>query len=128
MMSRQGKGKGCAPSGLPPLAPEAQAALREQVARVAAALEAGQDPATLQEGLTPSQDPALDLHLMAALGALPHPAVPALLAGIFGSFPDKARRKALKRALHSLKTRGVPVPPELLPREEATVGTPRGPG
>ena len=126
MTARGHRPKG--PAGaLPPLEPEAAAALQDQVARVAGALEAGQDPAALQDLLTPRpQDPSWDLHLMAALGALAHPAVPALLAAVFGSAPDKARHKALKRVLHNLKTRGVPVPEELLPREEVTVGKPRG--
>jgi hypothetical protein len=125
-MRRPSKAKGSARPGLPELAPEARAALEDQVARVAAALEQGQDPAALEALLTlRPQDPAFDVHLIAALGALPHPAVPALLAAAFGSTPDKVRLKALKRALHSLKTRGVAVPPELLPREEASVGVPR---
>ena len=55
---------------------------------------------------------------MAALGNISHPAIPPLLAALFGEAPDKVRRKALKKALHLLKTRGVPVPGDLLPREE----------
>jgi hypothetical protein len=125
-MRRPGKAKGPARSGLPNLAPEARAALEDQVAQLAAALEAGQDSAALTAWLAPRpQDQGFDLHLIAALGALPHPAIPTLLAAAFGSSPDKGRRKALKRALHSLKTRGVPVDPELLPREEVSLGAPR---
>ena len=44
---------------------------------------------------------------MAALGALSHPAIPPLLAALFGQARDKVRRKALKKTLHRLKTRGV---------------------
>jgi hypothetical protein len=125
-MRRPSKAKGPARPGLPDLAPEARAALQDQVARLAAALEQGQDPAALVALLTPRpQDQVFDLHFIAALGALPHPAVPTLLAAAFGASPDKVRRKALKRALHSLKTRGVAVAPELLPREEVSVGVPR---
>jgi hypothetical protein len=127
MMDRQKKAKGRGQPGLPPLAPQAAMALQEQVARVAAALEAGQEPSAVQEMLQGGPpDPAWDLHLMAALANLAHPAIPTLLAGAFGTARDKARRKALKRALHLLKTRGVPVPPALLPREEVTLGSARG--
>jgi len=127
MMDRQKKAKGRAQPGLPPLAPQAAIALQERLARLAAALEAGQEPAAVQELLPAGpQDPAWDLHLIAALANLAHPAVPTLLAGAFGTARDKPRRKALKRALHLLKTRGVPVPPELLPREEVTLGSARG--
>jgi hypothetical protein len=108
------------------LAPEAKARLDGQVATVTAALEAGADLAVLQAKLTPDPaDAQWDVHLMAALGALSHPAVPALLVALFGEAQDKIRRKALKRTLHLLKTRGVAVAEDLLPREEATVGAPR---
>jgi hypothetical protein len=127
MKDRQKKAKGRAQAGLPPLAPQAAVALQEQLARVAAALEAGQEPSAVQELLQAGPpDPAWDLHLMAALANLAHPAVPTLLAGAFGTARDKARRKALKRALHLLQTRGVPVPAALLPREEFTLGSARG--
>ena len=59
---------------------------------------------------------------MAALTDIGHPAIPGLLAALFGQAGDKARRKGLKRALHQLRTRGVPVPAELLPREEPVIG------
>ena len=59
---------------------------------------------------------------MAALGNLSHPLIPPLLAALFGRTPDKARRKALKRTWHRLKTRGLAVPEELLPREEPEFG------
>ena len=62
---------------------------------------------------------------MAALGALSHPAIPPLLAALFGEARDKVRRKALKKTLHRLKTRGVAFADDLLPREEASFGAPR---
>ena len=122
MTERRDQSKSAAPTGMPPLTPEAAAELQAQVDRVAAALEAGQDP-DRSPGVAHSRpgDAAWDLHLIAALGARsPMPRFPGLLAAVFGAAPDKHRRKALKRALHLLKTRGVPVPDDLLPREEAT--------
>ena len=62
---------------------------------------------------------------MEALGALSHPAIPPLLAALFGAARDKVRRKALKKTLHRLKTRGVPCADDLLPREEVSFGAPR---
>jgi hypothetical protein len=113
-------------AGLTPLDPEARARLDRQVAGVAAALEAGADLAVLKEQFSPdSQDPNWDAHLMTALGDLNHPAMPLLLAGLFGPALDKVRRKTLKKTLHRLKTRGVEVPDDLLPREEVTIGAPR---
>ncbi len=109
-----------------PLAAEAESRLSSQMAGIVAALESGADLATLQEQVTlDSQDPQWDAHLMAALGALRHPAIPALLGALFGGATDKVRRKALKKTLHLLKTRGVPVPEDLLPRDEISVGAPR---
>lgn len=123
---RQKKTSPQAPA-LPPLAPDAAAALKDLAARLAAALEAGQDLETLQEMVSgQTGDQAWDLHLLAALSSLAHPGVPGLLAALFGASADKPRRKALKRAFHLLKTRGVPVPEDLLPREEA--GPRRAPG
>lgn len=105
-----------------PLPPEAAGALQCQVAAVAAALKEGLDPQALQDLVTPNPaDLQWDLHLLAALGDLRHPAIPLLLANLFGSSPDQLRRKALKRAFHLLKTRGVPVSGELLPREEPLI-------
>jgi hypothetical protein len=102
----------------PPLAPERAAALQEQLARLGEALDAGAEAAQLRELVTlEPADPAWDLHLMRELAKIPHAAVPPLLAALFGHSPDKERRKALKRALHALKTRGLPVPGDLLPRE-----------
>lgn len=109
--------------GLPPLPPEAEDRLQSQVAQVAAALASGQEVDALRGLITPSpQDPLWDLHLMAALGHLADPAIPPLLAGWFGGSPDKTRRKALKKTLHLLRTRGVPVPADVLPREESALG------
>jgi hypothetical protein len=110
-------------SGLSPLSPEAETALKAQVEMVAAALKAGRDLETLKSLVTAGLgDPLWDQHLMLALARLRHQAIPALLAALFGAASDKARRKALMRALHLLKTQGLPVPPELLPREEPVVG------
>lgn len=121
MREQRQKSRGPATSLLSPLPPEAAAALKEQVAQVAAALKSGQDLEAMRELVTPKpQDPLWDLHLLAALAGLAHPATPPLLAALFGGTPDKARRKALKRSLHLLKTRGVPVPTELLPRGEVS--------
>lgn len=125
MTDRRPKGKEPAPD-LPPLEPETAAALQDQVRQVAAALETGEEIAALRDRvLLQPQDLAWDLNLMAGLGHLSHPAIPGLLAALFGTARDKARRKALKRTLHLLKTRGVAVPPDLLPREEASLGKPR---
>jgi hypothetical protein len=107
-----------AAAGLPPLAPEQAAAIKEQLARLREALDAGAEGEQLRDLVTHEPaDPAWDLHLLRELEKIPHPAVPALLAALFGQSPDKERRKALKRALHLFKTRGVPVPEDLLPRE-----------
>jgi hypothetical protein len=120
---KRGRARAVAPT---PLTPEARARLDRQVAVVAAALEAGVQAAALRELVSPDpQDPVWDGQLMASLGALNHPAIPPLLAALFGTARDKLRRKALKKTLHLLKTRGVSVPADLLPREEATVGAAR---
>ena len=113
-------------AGLPPLPPEADAALQAQVAVVAAACEAGRDLESLQGFVTANPADALwDQHLMAALGNISQPLMPPLLAALFGGATDKPRRKALRRALHLLRTRGVPVPAGLLPREEPLIGRER---
>ncbi|MFZ5452356.1 MAG: hypothetical protein ACOZF2_10890 [Thermodesulfobacteriota bacterium] len=117
------KGKKAARSGalgLPPLTADAAARLQDLTAQAGAALEAGQDQESLGEMVAATTgDLSWDLHLLAALGSLAHPGVPGLLAALFGAAADKSRKKALKRALHLLKTKGVPVPEDLLPREEA---------
>ena len=125
-MDRRTQAKTRPSADLPALAPELEAALVSQVARVEAALAAGADPDVLQNLVTPDPDsPAWDVHLMAALGTLRHPAIPRLLAGLFGEARDKVRRKALKKTLHLLQTRGVAVAADLLPREAASLGAPR---
>jgi hypothetical protein len=124
-MERRQKAKSRS-AGLRPLDPEGRARLDRQMAGVAAALEAGADLAALKEQVSrDSQDPDWDAHLMTALGNLNHPALPRLLAALFGPARDKVRRKTLKKTLHRLKTRGVAVPDDLLPREEAALGAPR---
>jgi hypothetical protein len=94
------------PGAASPLSPEAEARLADQMAGLMSALESGADVATLRENLTPDPaDPQWDVRLMAALGALSHPAIPNLLVTLFGEARDKIRRKALKRALHLPKAR-----------------------
>jgi hypothetical protein len=108
------------------LSPEARARLESQVARVVEALETGIEPDALPALVSPEpQDPDWDAHLIAALGSLGHPAIPMLLAALFGPARDKIRRKALKKTLHRLKTRGVAIAPDLLPKEEASFASPR---
>jgi hypothetical protein len=109
-----------------PLAAESEARLANQVAELVAALESGAGLTALQKYLTPEpQDPEWDIRLMAALGTLRHPDIPALLVALFAGSTDKLRRKALKKTLHLLKTKGVAVPNDLLPKEEISIGAPR---
>jgi hypothetical protein len=125
-MERQKKAKVRDAAGPAALDPEAQARLERQVAGVVAALETDGGLAALQEQVTADrEDPDWDVHLMESLGALSHPAIPPLLAALFGAARDKVRRKALKKTLHRLKTRGVPCADDLLPREEVSFGAPR---
>jgi hypothetical protein len=120
MKDRPKKTKKTAGAGLPRLAPEAEALLKSQVHQVLQTLEAASDLETLRGLITTNpQDPLWDGHLLHELTQIRHEAIPPLLAALFGSSPDKERRKALKRALHLLQTRGVPVGADLLPREEA---------
>lgn len=119
MERRKKTKKGAAPP-LKPLASEGEAHILTQVARVREALAAGADLEELSLEVTPKADDLpWDLHLIAALAEIRHEAMPPLLAALFGKSPDKERRKALKRALHRLKTQGVPVPEDILPREQA---------
>ena len=68
--------------------PEARARLESQVAGVVRALETEVEPAALMTLVTPDEDdPDWDAHLMAALGGLSHPAIPPLLAALFGEPP-----------------------------------------
>ena len=125
-MERQKRAKARGAAEPAPLSPEARARLESQVARVVGALETEVEPAALQAQVSPDpQDPDWDAHLIAALGALSHPAIPPLLAALFGQARDKIRRKALKKTLHRLKTRGVAFADDLLPREEVSFGAPR---
>jgi hypothetical protein len=125
-MGRQQKGRDRGGAAQPALAPEAKDRLAGQVAAVAAALAGGAGPGDLKDLIIPDpQDLLWDEHLIGALGALNHPAIPAVLAAAFAGTLDKARRKALNKTLHRLKTRGVPVPDDLLPREAASLGAPR---
>ncbi len=125
-MERQKRAKARGAAEPAPLAPEARARLESQVARVVGALETEVEPAALQAQVSPDpQDPDWDAHLIAALGALSHPAIPPLLAALFGEARDKIRRKALKKTLHRLKTRGVALSADLLPQEEVSFGAPR---
>ena len=125
-MERQKRAKVRGAADSAPLSPEARARLESQVAGVAGALETEVELTALKEKVTPDpQDPDWDAHLMEALGALSHPAIPPLLAALFGEARDKVRRKGLKKTLHRLKTRGVTIADDLLPREEASFGVPR---
>jgi hypothetical protein len=125
-MERQKRAKARGANEPAPLSPEARTRLETQVARVVGALAAEVEPAALEAQVSPdSGDPDWDAHLIAALGGLSHPAIPPLLAALFGQARDKIRRKALKKTLHRLKTRGVSMAPDLLPREEVSFGAPR---
>jgi hypothetical protein len=123
MKDRQRKTRRAA-AAPPPLAPDRAAALEKQLARLREALAAGAEPEQLRDLVTlEPADLDWDLHLLRELAKIPHAAIPTLLAALFGQSPDKERRKALKRALHVLKTRGLPVPDDLLPREGLTSPT-----
>jgi len=125
-MERQKRVKARGANEPAPLSPEARARLESQVARVIGYLSTEVDSAALEALVSPDpQDPDWDAHLIAALGALSHPAIPPLLAALFGQARDKIRRKALKKTLHRLKTRGVAMAPDLLPKEEVSFGAPR---
>jgi hypothetical protein len=125
-MARQKRAKAHGAHEAAALSPEVRARLESQVARVVEALETEAGPAALQALVTPEpQDPDWDAHLIAALGSLSHPAIPPLLAALFGPARDKIRRKALKKTLHRLKTRGVAIAPDLLPKEEVSFASPR---
>ena len=125
-MERQKRVKARGANEPAPLSPEARARLESQVARVIGYLSTEVDPAALEALVSPDpQDPDWDAHLIAALGALSHPAIPPLLAALFGQARDKIRRKALKKTLHRLKTRGVVLADDLLPKEEVSFGAPR---
>lgn len=125
-MARQKRAKARGAAEPAVLAPEARARLESQMARVVKALETEVEPAALEAQVSPDpQDPDWDAHLIEALGALSHPAIPPLLAALFGQARDKIRRKALKKTLHRLKTRGVACADDLMPREAVSFGAPR---
>lgn len=115
----KGRKKPAASASLPPLPPEMAALLSQLLAALQQALAAGKPLAELVELLAQRPaDPAVDHHLLAALARWAHPAIPELLAALFAGETDRGRQKALKKALHLLKSRGVPVAEDLLPREE----------
>jgi hypothetical protein len=123
MRDRRKKSKKAAEPHLPPLALEAEAQVQAQVDKVREALAAGQDLETVKPLVTPKPDDLpWDLHLIQSLAGIRHEAMPPLLAELFGSSPDKERKKAVKRALHWQKTRGVAVPEDVIPREESRPG------
>jgi hypothetical protein len=104
---------------LPSLSPDDASALQEHLDRLQEALAAGTSPEMLPNLVaTRPDDLVWDLHLIQGLGKIPHAGIPSLLAALFGPNPDKERFKAIKKVLHTLKTRGVPVSAELFSREE----------
>ena len=119
MKDRRKKAKK-SPHGLKPLPPEAEVRLQGQMAKVREALAAGEDLEEITSQVTTQTDDLLwDLHLIASLSEIRHDVIPSLLAALFGGTSDTERQKALKRALHLQKTKGVTVPKDILPREEA---------
>jgi hypothetical protein len=125
MKDRRKKSKQTLDQHLGPMPPEAEARLEAQVAQVRELLATGEDLEDLEVLATPAPDDLLwDLHLIKALAKVKHAAVPRLLASLFGNARDKERRKALKRALHLLKTGGVQVADDLLPSEEGGLWSP----
>ncbi len=105
---------------LPPLSPEAAARLAALTEEVRRGLEVGLPVEELLARVgAPEPDPGWPEHLIAALAELRHPGVPPLLAALFGGEADPRIRKALKKALHRLKTRGIPVPADLPPAPDA---------
>jgi hypothetical protein len=110
-------------AGLSPAPREALAPLLTQVYQ---AVLQGAAPEQLLELLAanPLPGPDVELALLEALARLAHPSIPALLAALVGRAPDKARWKALKKALHHLKAQGVEVPPDLFQPEASPVVRP----
>ncbi len=103
------------------LSQEEERDLEEQLTALRQALAGGADLEGLTGFLTAKPDDLLwDCRLIRELGKIDHAAMPALLTALFGGSPDRERRKALKRALHGLRSRGVVVPAELWRREEAS--------
>lgn len=128
MKDRAKKTKKSPEPRLAALPPEAATRLAAQAAQVREVLASGENLADLEVLATPDPDDLLwDLHLLQTLAKIKHAAIPGLLASLFAQAKDKERRKALKRALHLLKTAGVPVAEDLLPREEKTAAWTPGP-
>ncbi len=98
-------------AGLPEADREAVAALITQVQH---ALADHTPPAEIAAHLSARMPlpPAVTGVLIEALAHLAHPDMPAVLQIAFGDSSDKARQKALKKALHHLKTQGVAIAPE----------------
>jgi hypothetical protein len=65
---------------------------------------------------------------MDSLAGLPHPTVALILSRHFNECHDKPRQKALKKAFHTLKTRGVSGAELSLPREEVRIIKPLATG
>jgi len=61
-------------------------------------------------GSRPVASPQEEIALLEALARMPHPLLPAVLQAHFGGRGGKSQQKALKKALHHLKTQGVDVP------------------
>ena len=108
------------------LSPAPREALTPLLTQVHQAVLQGAAPEQLLELLAanPLPGPDAELALLEALARLAHPSIPALLAALVGGAPDKARRKALKKALHHLKAQGVEVPPDLVKPEASPVVRP----
>ena len=107
--------------------PESAATLEDQLARLKFALATGESQASLPDLVNPRpQDLAWDLHLISGLAKIAHPDIPPLLAARFGEAPGQGPLKALKRALHVLKTLGVQVPAGLFSRGTSGPAAPPG--
>jgi hypothetical protein len=110
-------------AGLPPADREA---LTPLLALMHQALLQGAATEQLLELLAahPLPGPNAQLALLEALARLAHASIPALLPTLVGGAPDKARQKALKKALHYLKAQGLEVPPDLVKPEASAVVRP----
>lgn len=105
---------------LPPASREALQALQEQVKQ---ALAEERDSEALLALLAqyPPGELAWDLALLAVLSRIVHPAIPEVLARHFAPVLDKPRQKALKKAFHLLKTRGLTIPAGIIPQTETSL-------
>ncbi|MDD3581298.1 MAG: hypothetical protein PHW74_09785 [Desulfobacca sp.] len=105
---------------------DSQAALAELLGKVKQALAAGQGSEAILEILA-SQPPgqlAWDLALIDHLARIAHPALPEVLPRHFGPGLDKLRHKALKKAFHVWKSRQVPVPVLMPPKDTTSIRLP----